>query len=158
MEICCSYHRDDNISSIKSDGDWCQVRSHNEPEDLSYIIHFCCSFLKIKLFHPPLSLSLFSWRVAALFLSIKHVCVHTLGASLHADFADSRNKFRGPSVREVGVLFLPPHWGYKLISVTGGTKQPHQTAGYVLGCSIQEQDYCHGGAFYSGIILSALQV
>lgn len=48
--------------------------------------------------------------------SIKHVCVHTQGASPHADFADSRNKFRGPSVREAGVIFLPPQFHTEAIN------------------------------------------
>lgn len=58
----------------------------------SVLPNFSCSFS-----------SVLSW-------SIKHVCVHTQGASLHADFADSRNKFRGPSVREEKVIFLPPQF------------------------------------------------
>lgn len=54
--------------------------------------------------------------MAALSWSIKHVCIHTQGASLHADFADSRNKFRGPSVREVGVISLPPQFHTEAIN------------------------------------------
>lgn len=72
--------------------------------------------------------SLWSWRVAAVSWNIKHVCIHSRGASLHADFAGCKNKFGGPSVREVGVICLPPqfHTDYTLISATRGPKEIYQ--------------------------------
>lgn len=99
-----------------------------------------------------------SWRVAAVSWSIKHVCIHTQGASLHADFAHSRNKFRGPSVREVGVIFLPPQFHTEAINWSLSQKeQSRLTRQYTCSCSIQQKDYCLSGAFYLDIILSVLK-
>lgn len=84
----------------------------NVKKDLNRICvqyYIVCLFLQ-KYSTIFLLLFLFSWRVAALSWSIKRVCIHTQGASLHADFADGRNKVRGPSVREVGVISLPPQF------------------------------------------------
>lgn len=103
-------------------------------------------------------LFLFSWRVAALSWSIKHVCIHTRGAPLHADFADSRNKFRGPSVKEVGVNFLPPQFHTEAINWALSQEQNKAalTRQYTCSCSIQAQDYCHSGVFYFDIVLAVL--
>lgn len=101
---------------------------------------FTSLFLKNVLPSFPTSFySILSW-------SIKHVCVRTQGASLHADFADSRNKFRGVSVREAGVIFLPPPFHTETINWSL----------WKCSCRMQEQNYCHRGAFYLGILLSAL--
>lgn len=101
---------------------------------------------------------LFRWIVAAVSWSIKHVCIHTQGASLHADFAHSRNKFRGPSVREVGVIFLPPQFHTEAINWSlSQEEQSRLSRQYTYSCSIQENHYCHSGAFCLDIILSVLR-
>lgn len=116
-----------------------------------YIVQFISKSFTI---HP----CLFYSAAAAISWSIKHVCVHTQGASLHADFADSRNKFRGLSVREVGEIFLPPQFHTEAINWSLSQKeQSRLSRQYTCSCSIQEQDYCHSRAFYSGIILSVLE-